>query len=274
MAAGKTPDPKSSSKDSAKASQMQKALETNKAKKAAEAAAVAADEKKKTFDPKRDPKTYSEQELLQMVDDGEILSTWTPESFKKFVLGEITWAELTGLTMQEAYAFAEIAYNLFEQGKYDQAQTIVEGLVISNPYDGYFHGLLGAIYGRKGMHEEAAEEYSIAIELDPTNLSAFVNRAEILLQHGEIELALKDLKSAIDLDPKGEKPFGVRARALAAATASILEEAMKQQGIEIPKDPSAVAAAAAKAKAAKAATPSKSGPKAASKPGSKKPAKS
>ena len=47
--------------------------------------------------------------------------------------------------MAEAYSFAEIAYNLFEQGKYDQAQTIVEGLVISNPYDGYFHGLLGAI---------------------------------------------------------------------------------------------------------------------------------
>lgn len=167
----------------------------------------------------------------------------------KFVVGEITWAELTGLTMQEAYSFAEIAYNLFEQGKYEQAQTIVEGLVISNPYDGYFHGLLGAIYGRKGMHEEAQEEYTIAIDLDPTNISAFVNRAEIALQHGEIEKALKDLKKAIELDPKGEKPFGIRARALAAATASVLEEALKQSGVDIEK----AAASQQKKPAAKAA---------------------
>jgi tetratricopeptide (TPR) repeat protein len=266
---GKTNDPKPS-RESAQAAAFAKALD---AKKKTEAApAEAADGKKKLFDPTRDPKSYSEQELLQMIADGEILSTWTPESFKKFVLGEITWAELTGLTMQEAYAFAEIAYNLFEQGKYDQAQTIVEGLVISNPYDGYFHGLLGAIYGRKGMHEEAAEEYSIAIELDPTNLSAFVNRAEILLQHGEIELALKDLKSAVDLDPKGEKPFGVRARALAAATASILEEAMKQHGIEAkPAAPKKAATKSAPTKAAPSKAASSKGP---AKPVPKKPAKS
>lgn len=255
------PPPKMT-RESAAAAAMAKALEDKK--KAQDAAS--ADGKKKLFDPKRDPKSYTEQELLQMIADGEILSTWTPESFKKFVLGEITWAELTGLTMQEAYAFAEIAYNLFEQGKYDQAQTIVEGLVISNPYDGYFHGLLGAIYGRKGMHEEAAEEYSIALELDPQNLSAYVNRAEILLQHGEIELALKDLKAAVDLDPKGEKPFGVRARALAAATASILEEAMKQNGI----DPNAKKPAAS---GSSKASPSSKG---AGKPAAstKKPAKS
>lgn len=261
-------DPKIT-RESAQAAAFAKALD---AKKKAEPpkAEAAADGKKKLFDPQRDPKSYSEAELLQMIADGEILSTWTPESFKKFVLGEITWAELTGLTMQEAYAFAEIAYNLFEQGKYDQAQTIVEGLVISNPYDGYFHGLLGAIYGRKGMHEEAAEEYSIAIELDPTNLSAFVNRAEILLQHGEIELALKDLKSAVDLDPKGEKPFGVRARALAAATASILEEAMKQHGIEAKPIPPKKSEKSEKSGPSKPAAKSSSS----SKPSPKKPAKS
>ena len=60
--------------------------------------------------------------------------------------------------LSEVLPPAEVAYNLFEQGKYDQAQTIVEGLVISNPYDGYFHSLLGSIYGRKGMHEEAIKE--------------------------------------------------------------------------------------------------------------------
>ncbi len=226
--ATKIPPPQNLTKESGAAALAAKALEKNKS---AQGTA-----KKKIFDPKRDPKTYSQDELLQMMENGEINApAFTDENLMKFVLGEITWAELTGLTMQDAYSFAEIAYKLFEQGKYDQAQTIVEGLVISNPYDGYFHSLLGSIYGRKGMHEEAQEEYSIAIELNPQDLASHVNRAEILLQHGEIEKALMDLKSAIDLDPKGEQPFGIRARALAHATASVLEEAMREKGMDVEK---------------------------------------
>ena len=213
--------------ETAKAAALAKALES----KAAQGKA-----KKKLFDPKRDPKTYSQDELLAMYESGEIQApNFSDENLTKFVCGEITWAELTGLTMQDAYAFAEIAYNLFEQGKYDQAQTIVEGLVISNPYDGYFHSLLGSIYGRKGMHEEAQEEYSIALELNPKDVASHVNRAEILLQHGEIEKALMDLKHAIDLDPKGDQPFGIRARALAQATASVLEQAMREKGLDVEK---------------------------------------
>jgi Flp pilus assembly protein TadD len=134
--------------------------------------------------------------------------------------------------MEEAYAFAELAYTLFEQGRYNDAQTIFEGLVISNPYDAYFHAMLGAIYARKDMQEEAAEEYSIAIELDQENISAYVNRAEILLQHGEFEIAMDDLQKAIKLDPKGEDPAGLRARALAGATAAIIEEILEQKSKE------------------------------------------
>lgn len=250
--ASKIPPPSTATRDGGRAAALSKALD-DKTKGAPKEAP-----KKSTLDPLRDPSTYSPDELSAMMKEAEAPASFTQENLVKFVVGEITWAELTGLTMQEAYSFAEIAYNLFEQGKYDQAQTIVEGLVISNPYDGYFHGLLGAIYGRKGMHEEASEEYTIAIDLDPTNISAFVNRAEIALQHGEIEKALKDLKKAIELDPKGEKPFGVRARALAAATASILEEALKQSGVDIEKAAAAQKKAGAAAKpAAKAAAPAK-----------------
>jgi tetratricopeptide (TPR) repeat protein len=180
---------------------------------------------------------YSDNDLLKMVEDGEVEvediedrdTPFTQDNFKKFVLGEMTWSQLQGMTMEEAYAFAEMAFTLFEQGKYDDAQTIFEGLVISNPYDAYFHAMLGAIYARKDMQEEAAEEYSIAIELDPENISAYVNRAEILLQHGEFEIAMEDLRAAIKLDPEGEDPAGLRARALAGATAAIIEEILVEK---------------------------------------------
>lgn len=180
---------------------------------------------------------FSNEELLEMTRNGEIGIEWiddresnfTEENIKRFMLGEITWAQLQGLTLEEAYGFAKLAYTLFEQGRYDQAQQIFEGLVISNPYDAYFHSMLGAIYARKDMQEEAAEEYSIAIELDPENISAFVSRAELLLQHGDFDLAMNDLKAAIALDPDGQDPAGLRARALAGATAAIIEEVIQQK---------------------------------------------
>lgn len=187
--------------------------------------------KTRILDPKRDPKSYTAEEFKQMYESGELQMTFTQENFQKFVLGEITWSQLSGMTMEDAYSFAQIAYNLFEQGKYAQAQTIVEGLVISNPYDGYFHSLLGSIYARKGMQDEAVEEYSIAIQLDSRNaLSSYVNRAEIRLQQGDLESAMKDLTEAVKLDPEGKQPFGVRARALAAAAMAVLDEVVKRTG--------------------------------------------
>lgn len=174
---------------------------------------------------------YSDDDLIKMVEDGEIdivdleeaETPFNEENAAKWLFGEITWGQLNGITMEEAYAMAELGYMQFEQGRYNDAQAIFEGLIITNPYDAYFHSMLGAIYARKDMQEEAAEEYTIAIELDPENIAAYVNRAEILLQHGEFEIAMDDLKNAIKLDQKGEDPSGIRARALAGATAAIIE---------------------------------------------------
>lgn len=181
--------------------------------------------------------SYSNEDLIGMVKSGQVEvqdirereSPFTEENVRRFVLGEITWGQLQGLTMEEAYAYAELGYTQFEQGRYSGARSIFEGLVISNPYDAYFHCMLGAIYARLDMQEEAAEEYTIAIELDPENIAAYVNRAEILLQHGEFEIAMEDLKNAIKLDPKAEDPSGIRARALAGATAAIIEEILSQR---------------------------------------------
>lgn len=157
----------------------------------------------------------------------DIEDTYTPENVEKFILGEITWAQLQGMTMDEAYNIAEYGYGLYQEGKYHDARTVFEGLVICNPYDAYFHNMLGAIYQQLDMKEEASEEYTIAIELDGDNLHAHVNRGELLLQNGEFDKALDDLKAAIELDPEGRDAAGVRARALAMATANAMEALQK-----------------------------------------------
>jgi len=166
---------------------------------------------------------------LEYVDPPNPIDNFTEENFKKFLFGKITWAQLEGMTMEQAYAIAEFGYTMYQQGRYKDARTLFEGLVIGNPYDPYFHAMLGAIYTKLDMHEEAAQEFSIAIELDPEDINSYVNRGELLLQHGEFEYAMEDLKAAISLDPEGKNPASLRARALAAATAAVIKELIERK---------------------------------------------
>lgn len=180
----------------------------------------------------------SPEQLLDKAKKGEIEveytdkfpTTFTPENFEKFRRGEITWGELQGLGLEEAYAIADLGYTIFEQGRYDDAQILFEGLVMANPHDPYFHTMLGAIYGKKEMKERAAEEYGVALSQDPKNINALVNRGELHLQQGKIDQALNDFRTAIELDPKSENPGTVRARALAAATAAIAVKVLAEKG--------------------------------------------
>ncbi len=63
--------------------------------------------------------------------------------------------------------------------------------------------------------------------MDDESLHAYVNRGELLLQNGEFDRALDDLKRAIELDPDNADPASVRARALAMATANAIKEQKK-----------------------------------------------
>ncbi len=160
--------------------------------------------------------------------------TVTPENIAKFIRGEMTWAQVQGIGMKQAYDLAEIGYQLFLQGKNSDAQKIFEGLIVLNPYDGYFHSVLGSIFARSGESDKAVREYSIAINLDPKDPQALVNRAELELQKGQFEDALNDLKAAIALDHDGQNPAVIRARALASATVSMITEILKSKQAAVP----------------------------------------
>ena len=158
----------------------------------------------------------------------DLLDTFSPDRVEKFVMGEITLGQLYGITIEEAYSVAELGYTMFEQGRLRDAQTIFQGLVISNPYDAYFHTMLGSIYQKQGFVDGALEEYSLALALDPANLEAYVNRGELLIQKGMFEQAANDFRRAIELDPAGTNPSVNRARALASMTAAALQAALSQ----------------------------------------------
>lgn len=152
--------------------------------------------------------------------------TTLPEKLDAVIAKEMTFAEAMGLTRTEAYGLAFTAHRLFEHGQVERAKRILEGLMVANPQDGYFPGLLGAIYGREGDDDEALRLYNRALKLDPRNLTARANRADLLLRRGELAGALEDLVAAAKLDPTGKTPQGKRALALARSTSQALHAAL------------------------------------------------
>ncbi len=155
-----------------------------------------------------------------LVDDARL------QQLEDIAAGKITWAEALSITRTEAYGMANAAQRFLDIGQVDRARAIVEGLVVLNPQDGYFHAFLGALKGQKGDEDGALECYSNAIRLDDKNLAARLNRAELLLGKGDIEAAIADLAAATKLDPQGATPLGKRALSLARATADALQEAV------------------------------------------------
>lgn len=146
------------------------------------------------------------------------------QALQEVASGKKTWAEVMNLTRQEAFGMAQGAYRLFEFGQHQQATKVMEALVIMNPKAASFHALLGGMLGRMGDDDGADVRYSEAIRLEPKNLAARVNRAELRLKRGQIPEALEDLVAATAADPKGQSPLGRRAHALAKTTSTALKE--------------------------------------------------
>lgn len=175
-------------------------------------------------DPKVDVPVIQPEEVRQPT----LMDTFSPDRVEAFIMGEATLGQLYGITIEEAYSVAELGYTLFEQGRVREAQTVFQGLVISNPYDGYFHSVLGSIYQKQGLSDGAIEEYSISIGLDPANVEAYVNRGELLMARGNFEQAAGDFKKAIEMDPDGTNRSVNRARALSSLTAAALGATLNQ----------------------------------------------
>lgn len=177
------------------------------------------------------------EEFLEAIERGDIEvpdatgpkpeELYTMQRLEKFLMGDITWAQFQGMTMDEAYNVAEYGYQLFQEGRFHDALKIFEGLVICNAYDAYFHTMLGATYQQLDMVDEALEQYGIAVDIDPKHLHAYVNRGELRLQRSEFEGALQDLKHALEIDPTGKDEAGRRAQVLAAATHRAITEVNK-----------------------------------------------
>src|SRR3954453_3238165 len=86
-----------------------------------------------------------------------------------FARGEMTWAEVEGMTFEEAKAIAQVGCDLAGAGRLEEARVIFEGLVEMNPKDSAARAALGTVYQKLGRAGEAMVEYSASLAQDPRN---------------------------------------------------------------------------------------------------------
>ncbi len=152
-----------------------------------------------------------------------------------FMRGEKTWQEVQGIPQQMMLDIAEAAYLQFKSGRYEIAEQAFKGLCIWDHKSAYYHTALGAIYQKQKKHIDAIAEYTVALDLDPQDITAYVNRGEVYLTiafHPELYLqALEDFEAAIALDPEGQDPWANRARLLKKQT-EVKMKKYKKEAIE------------------------------------------
>lgn len=123
-------------------------------------------------------------------------------------------------------------YQLFEQGRLDDARDLFEGLSLLDPENAYIHGILGTICQKQGDDDVALLYYAVALDLFPDNIDILVNRGELLLKRGMFEDAAQDLRAAIALDPESKDPAANRARLLVTMTVEELNRRVSKDAEE------------------------------------------
>jgi hypothetical protein len=94
---------------------------------------------------------------------------------------------------------------------------------VSGSFDYYF--MRGNLKAGEGKLQEALEDYTKTISLNPGYAEAYTDRGVILFQTGDLKSALRDYNIAIQLKPKRAKPYMDRAGL--EATSGDFEAALK-----------------------------------------------
>jgi predicted Zn-dependent protease len=115
---------------------------------------------------------------------------------------------------QELEARFRQASRDYNNGDLSGARTIFEDLVAADPGSAAAEASLGAVLVRLRENEAALVHLNRALELNPREMTAYVNRGEVYLRLGRRQEGENDLSKAISFDPEGRNPAANRARAL------------------------------------------------------------
>jgi len=138
------------------------------------------------------------------------------ENVMKFLNGEITWAQVEGITEDQATRFMEVGTTYLATQRFDEAEKVFKCLADINPKDADAHALLASTYQAQERPAEAIAAFGEALKMNPKHLVALAARGELRMKEGD-RGGLDDLKRAAEIDPMGTTASGKRAAQLVRA---------------------------------------------------------
>ncbi len=141
--------------------------------------------------------------------------------------GTTTMAEVLGYDEDEIMKTYSVGAALSDQGRYDDALKIAEGLLFLMPKLVPGHLLKGEVLRKQGRLEEALEAYNAAVSADPTYIQSYFERAKLFFRAESGQYFLMDIQTIANLDPEAKTPFGKAAQKILEATA----EELKKDGL-------------------------------------------
>lgn len=162
------------------------------------------------------------------LESSRALDEGTRDRMRKFLENEMTWAEVEGMTAEQAGRISRIGCELAAAGRLNDARIIFEGLVAGNPKDHSAVSALGTVYAKLQRKAEAIDCFDKALAIFDKNVVALSNRGELRLRGGDAG-GLEDLAKAVEVDDRGMSAAGRRARTLLTALAKAKKAQPQQQ---------------------------------------------
>lgn len=148
-----------------------------------------------------------------------------------------TPSALFGLSKAELDAIEVLGFELYQQGRTAEANTIFEGLIVlaGNRHRGYAGK--GALALAEEKLDEALGWLSQAAERNTSDATVRANLGETLLRLGRFSEAAAEFGKALELDPAGTDPGANRARAILAGMKTAMENFAGRPPEEQQSDP-------------------------------------
>jgi len=118
---------------------------------------------------------------------------------KEWLDGQVSLGAVADWNKDEIRIISEIAYSLAQQGCYEEAIVLFEGLLAIAPATAYFQSALGALHLRLKNLSVAISYLDAALKIEENDVISLVNRGEARLLDGNVAQARQDLEKALQI---------------------------------------------------------------------------
>lgn len=129
------------------------------------------------------------------------------DSNAETMIGDLQRKAENGRVKMTPAKAVELAGKLFNDGRFQDAETVCRQLIEQSPNQADGHNILGVALNAQGKRKEAVSALKRAIKLAPNTSSFHANLGEVERQRGGLTDARMALQRAVELDPGNAQAF-------------------------------------------------------------------